>query len=106
MDLSFSSVDKYSFKISNGDSIATVRATATTDAGSDGINLAIDTAGMKAEIEAALSAANISDITVTAKADGKLTLTNIIGGKIDVSNFKSDGRVLLQLLRSRARVVV
>ena len=91
MDLSFSSVDKYSFKISNGDSIATVRATATTDAGSDGINLAIDTAGMKAEIEAALSAANISDITVTAKADGKLTLTNIIGGKIDVSNFKSDG---------------
>ena len=90
MKLSFSAVDKYSFKISDGNATATVRATATTDAGTDGINATADVADIKAEIASALNAANMSNVTVTDNADGTLTLKNLLGGKIDITNFKSD----------------
>ena len=93
MKMSFSAADNYSFKVSNGTSTATVRSTAVDDAAGTAsvVDATADVADLKAEIESALSSANISDITVTDNADGTLTLTNILGGKIDVTNFKSDG---------------
>jgi flagellin len=91
MKLAFSAVDKYSFQITDGSSTAIVRATDTTDAGADGINAAADTADIATEITSALNAANMSNITVTANADGTITLKNILGGSLDINNFRSDG---------------
>ena len=87
--LSFSGIDTYSFKISDGVSTATVRATATTDAGGDGINATADVAAIKAEMERALSAANMSHFTVT-ESSGVLTIKNALGGKVSVTDFASD----------------
>jgi len=90
MKLSFSGVDKFSFQITDGESTAVVRATATTDAGSDGIDAAADVADIKAEIISALNAANMSNVTLTDNNDGTLTLKNVLGGKLEIANFKSD----------------
>jgi flagellin len=87
-ELSFSADDKYSFKISDGASTATVRATDTVD----GSDADADTADLLAEITLALSSANMSHIKATSATgdNGTITLTNELGGKIDISNFASD----------------
>jgi len=90
MDLTFNAADKFSFKITDGTSTATVRATTVADADSDGTPAAGDVGDMLTEIQSALSAANMSHIT--AALDGaKIQLTNALGGEISVINFKSDG---------------
>jgi len=88
MVLAPSGADKLSFKISDGSSIATVRATDTT-----AIVDATDVADLKAEIERALSAANMDHITVDTSTanDGTLTVTNALGTKIEITDFRSDG---------------
>ena len=95
MTLTFSAADKYSFKITDGTSTATVRATdvaADDDAGT--ADNATDTnpeaEGIKAEIDAALSAANMSHISASI-TDDVITLKNTLGGELTVTNFKSDG---------------
>ena len=98
VELTFSAAaaDKYSFKISDGSSTATVRATSTTiGAGTSATTVDDndDVADILSEIQSALSAANMSHITasVDGTADnGVITLTNALGGKVDISNFKSD----------------
>ena len=91
MTLTFSAADKYSFKITDGTSTATVRA---TDVAADDAAEAGDTnheaEDIKAEIDAALSAANMSHISASI-TDDVITLKNTLGGELTVTNFKSDG---------------
>ena len=98
VDLTFSTAaaDKYSFQISDGSSTATVRATDTKV--TEGTDDAVlddddDTADLLAEINSALAAANMNHISaaIGSDDDGKIVLTNSLGGKIDISNFASDG---------------
>ncbi|WP_298675166.1 flagellin [uncultured Lentibacter sp.] len=90
VELSFSpTADKYSFKISDGSSTATVRATdvAADAATTNGLG---EPADILTEIQSALSAANMSHITASV-TDDVITLSNALGGKVDISDFKSDG---------------
>ena len=69
MTLTFSEADTYSFKITDGTSTATVRATEVqADDAAGTADNATDTnpeaEGIKAEIDSALSAANMSHISV------------------------------------------
>jgi flagellin len=91
MDLTFNAADKFSFKITDGASTATVRATDVADADSDGTPEAgADLSAMLTEIQSALTAANMSHITAAADGD-MIQLTNSLGGEISIVNFKSDG---------------
>jgi len=95
MELTFSTADKFSFKITDGDSTATVRATSTTMADNNGASAtAVDHDNEVAEIEAeigrALQAANMDHISVSS-TNGVLTLTNALGSKLEIADFKSDG---------------
>ena len=95
MQLTFSTADKFSFKITDGDSTATVRATSTTMADAGGVSAtAVDHDNEVAEIEAeigrALQAANMDHISVSS-TNGVLTLTNALGSKLEIADFKSDG---------------
>ena len=95
MQLTFSTADKFSFKITDGDSTATVRATLTTMADAGGVSAtAVDHDNEVAEIEAeigrALQAANMDHISVSS-TNGVLTLTNALGSKLEIADFKSDG---------------
>ena len=83
--LGFSAVDKYQFKISDGNSVAVVRATSISDITSSAGTLALFN-----EVKSAL--ANVaSDITVAQDGAGNLTFTNAKGGKIELNSFTSDG---------------
>ena len=89
VELSFSAAaDKYSFKISDGSSTATVRATdvAVDAATTNGLGEPDD---ILIEIQSALSAANMSHITASL-TDDVITLSNALGGKVNISDFKSD----------------
>ena len=97
LNFSASVADKYSFQISDGTSTATVRATSTILNGAGGTSATLidkdtDTADMLAEIQSALSAANMSHLTaaVSGADDGSIVIKNSLGGKVDISNFKSD----------------
>ena len=95
MTLTFSEADTYSFKITDGTSTATVRATEVqADDAAGTADNATDTnpeaEGIKAEIDSALSAANMSHISVSI-TDDVITLKNTLGGEMTVTNFKSDG---------------
>jgi flagellin len=91
LELSFSGTDKYSFKISDGSSVATVRATDVTEDGSnDGINVNAESTDLKDEIDRALLAANMDHITSSISA-GVITLSNALGTKIEISDYASDG---------------
>lgn len=84
--MTFSGDDFVSFKIGDGVATATVRRV-STDSANAGVAL-------KNEINSALIAAGIRDITVTATAAGgktAISFTNTVGGKIDISQFQSDG---------------
>lgn len=91
VELEVSGTDKYAFQISDGASTATVRATSIddTDGGNAGIDHNDDVAALLTEIQSALTAANMSNVTASSTA-GVITLTNSVGGKIDISNFASD----------------
>jgi len=83
--LGFSAVDKYQFKISDGNSVAVVRATSIS-----AINSSAGTFDLFNEVTSAL--ANVaSDITVAQDGAGNLTFTNAKGGKIELNSFTSDG---------------
>jgi len=83
--LGFSAVDKYQFKISDGNSVAVVRATSIS-----AINSSAGTLDLFNEVTSAL--ANVaSDITVAQDGAGNLTFTNAKGGKIELNSFTSDG---------------
>ena len=88
MELTLNAADKFSFKITDGSSTATVRATDVAMAGA-AVTTA-EAADILAEIQSALSAANMSHITA-ADNSGAITLTNALGGQIKVLDFKSDG---------------
>ena len=94
MQLTFSTADKFSFKITDGDSTATVRATSTTmnEVGSDvtAVDVDAEVAEIEAEIGRALQAANMDHISVSS-TNGVLTLTNALGSKLEIADFKSDG---------------
>jgi len=91
LELSFSGTDKYSFKISDGSSVATVRATDVTEDGTgDGINTNGETSDLKDEIDRALLAANMDHITASV-TNGVITLSNALGTKIEISDYASDG---------------
>lgn len=82
MDLAMSATDAVTFKISDGRTNAVVRLTTWNPA---------NNADIMAEINSALSNAG-SDITAATTGVGnKITLTNAKGGKIEVTNFTSDG---------------
>ena len=84
--MTFSGDDFTSFKVSDGVATGTVRRVSTDSANA---GLALQT-----EVRSALTAAGITDITVSAtSAAGKttLTFTNSKGGAIDISNFQTDG---------------
>ncbi|MGC6390918.1 MAG: flagellin [Alphaproteobacteria bacterium] len=91
MDLSMDSSDKVTFHISDGRTNAVVRLTQFDPA---------NNAAVISEINSALKAVG-SDITVAAgpdvtatgngTADEKVVLTNSTGGKIEITNFTSDG---------------
>jgi flagellin len=98
MDLTFSAGDDdtYSFKITDGTSTATVRATGTDKTGGTSATLVDDdddTNAILLEITRALDAANMDHITaaVGSDDDGKIVLTNSLGGQIKIADFKSDG---------------
>ena len=83
--LGFSAVDKYQFKISDGNSVAVVRATSIS-----AINSSNGTEDLFNEVKSALT--NVaSDITVAQDGAGNLTFTNAKGGKIELNSFTSDG---------------
>jgi len=103
VDLAFSAAaDKYAFKISDGSTTATVRATEVwadgkadmatpaTDAGSNDTDTLPEAETILAEITSALSAANMSHIVASILGD-KITLTNNLGGEINIKDFRSDG---------------
>ena len=82
--MTFSATDKVSFKVSDGRTTALVRAISTTTGTPQGDDLL-------AEINSALAG---SDITATKAITGgltEITFTNSLGGKVDVTAFKSDG---------------
>lgn len=82
--MTFSATDKVSFKVSDGRTTALVRAISTTTGTAQGDDLL-------AEINSALAG---SDITATKNVVGgktEITLTNSLGGKVDVIGFQSDG---------------
>ena len=82
MDLTLSATDAVTFRISDGRTNAVVRLT-TWDPAANG--------DMMAEINSALANAG-SDITAsTAGVGAKITLTNSQGGRIEITNFTSDG---------------
>ena len=81
MDLSFSGDDKFSFKITDGTTTATVRA---TDIASGSLT------DIAAEMSSALSSANMSHVTATVNGT-KIELVNTLGGEVSVVDFKSDG---------------
>ena len=94
MDLSLSASDKVTFKISDGRTNAVVRLTTWDPA---------NNVAMLAEINSALKNVG-SDITVAAAADTnstagtadeRLVLTNSKGGRIELTNFASDGTGVL-----------
>jgi flagellin len=94
LELSFSGADKFSFKISDGASTATVRATDVIMADAAGasataVDHANEVADLKAEINRALTAANMDHITVS-DSSGKLVLTNALGSKLEITDFTSD----------------
>ena len=82
--MTFSAADKVSFKVSDGRTTALVRAITTQTGTAQGDDLL-------AEINSALAG---SDITATKAITGgltEITFTNSLGGKVDVTAFKSDG---------------
>lgn len=82
--MTFSGTDKVSFKVSDGRTTALVRAISTTTGTNQGDDLL-------AEINSALAG---SDITATKALVGgltEITFTNSLGGKVDITAFKSDG---------------
>ena len=79
MDLSFSGDDKFSFKISDGTTTATVRATDISGGSLTDI---------AAEMSSALSSANMSHVTATVNGT-KIELVNTLGGEVSVVDFKS-----------------
>jgi flagellin len=82
--MTFSATDKVSFKVFDGRTTSIVRAISTTTGGTQGADLL-------AEINSALAG---SDITATKALVGgltEITFTNSLGGKIEVTAFKSDG---------------
>lgn len=81
LDLSFSGDDKFSFKISDGTTTATVRATDISGGSLTDI---------AAEMSSALSSANMSHVTATVNGT-KIELVNTLGGEVSVVDFKSDG---------------
>jgi len=88
--LQASGADKFSFQITDGVSSAVVRATdVAADAAGDADSLP-EMEDLLTEINGALSAANMSHITATNTGD-VITLVNSLGGKLEVTNFKSDG---------------
>ena len=88
MELTLNAADKFSFKITDGTSTATVRATDVAMAGS--AVTTSEAADILAEINSALSSANMSHITAVDNS-GAITLKNTLGGELTVTNFKSDG---------------
>jgi flagellin len=95
-ELSFAEVhadgEKISFKISDGNSIATVRATTVDPDGGTSSTLVDrneETALLLAEINSALSAANMSNVTAAA-TNGVITLKNVLGGELSILDYKSD----------------
>ena len=87
--------DRYSFKVSDGVSTATVRSTAidlTNGADNAAIDDDADTADLLSEIQGALSAANMSHIeaSVSGNTDGTIKLVNKLGGSLNISDFVSD----------------
>ena len=90
LTLTASGADKFSFKISDGTSTATVRA--TTVAADDAAEAGDTNPEMElllAEINTALAQANMTNITASNTND-VITLTNRLGGEIKIENFKSD----------------
>ena len=87
--------DRYSFKVSDGVSTATVRSTAidlTAGGAAGAIDNDADTADLLSEIQGALSAANMSHIeaSVSGNTDGTIKLVNKLGGSLNISDFVSD----------------
>ena len=89
LDLTFSGDDKYSFKISDGTTTATVRATDITGTNSGAIQSS-DLNDIAAEMSSALSSANMSHVTATVNGT-TIELVNTLGGEVSVVDFKSDG---------------
>ena len=89
MDLSFSGDDTYSFKISDGTTSATVRATGITGTNGGAIQSS-DLTAIAAEMSSALSSANMSHVTATVNGT-TIELVNTLGGEVSVVDFASDG---------------
>ena len=93
MEMLVSGADKFSFKISDGSSIATIRASdtvVTAGTSNSTIDHNDDVADLKAEIDRALTAANMDHITASS-TNGTITLTNALGTKVEITDFRSDG---------------
>jgi flagellin len=86
MDLTMSASDDVSFKISDGRTNAVVRLTT--------FDPAANTA-MLTEINSALSNAGSDIVATTSGVGAKITLTNSKGGRIELTNFASDGTGVL-----------
>ena len=82
VDLSFTAVDTYSFKISDGTRTAVVDATA--------IAATNDASDMLAAISYGLSEAGMDASITAVEASGVITLTQAAGREISISSFKSD----------------
>jgi len=82
VELSFTAVDTYSFKISDGTRTAVVDATAIADV--------TDASDMLAAINYGLSEAGMDGSITAAETGGTITLTQAAGRAISVSNFSSD----------------
>jgi flagellin len=82
--MTFSAADKVSFKVSDGRTTALVRAISTQAGQNQGDDLL-------AEINSALAGTDITATKATPNGLTEITFTNSLGGKIDVTAFKSDG---------------
>ena len=81
-ELSFTAVDTYSFRISDGTRTAVVDATAIADV--------TDASDILAAINYGLSEAGMDGSITAAETGGKITLTQAAGREISISNFSSD----------------
>ncbi|MDG1085139.1 MAG: flagellin [Planktotalea sp.] len=82
MELSMDTTDDVSFQISDGRTNSVVRLTSfdTTD-----------NSAMLAEVQSALSQSGSNITASVTSATSAITLTNSLGGEVELSNFKSDG---------------
>jgi flagellin len=98
IDISFTAIDTYAFRISDGERTAVVDPTSVSAVGTT-----VGVAEIKAAIEYGLAAAGMtSSISVADNGDGSLTLVQSAGREVSITSFKSDAAGSMQVVSGSA----